>query len=103
MTATKQPAHISLTELRKEIAKPDPFRVALTATKTITFPDLFALESTAAESVFDALSRNATNWSAIETWLSEKDAAVLRAEKLNVRELGAVVQAAISYYEGELH
>lgn len=99
MATDKPTVHLSLSSLRKEVAKPDPFRVALSGSKTITFPDLFALESTEAESVFADLSRNASNWDALDAWLSKADAAALRAEKLSVRELAAVVQAAMTYYE----
>lgn len=102
MAADKPTVHLSLTTLRKEVAKPEPFRVALTGSKTITFPDLFAIESTEAETVFQSLGRNATNWDALDKWLSKADAAALRAEKLSVRELAAVVQAAMSYYEGTI-
>jgi hypothetical protein len=98
--ADKPTVHLSLSTLRKEVAKPDAFRVALSGSKVITFPDLFALESTEAEEVFGSLGRNATNWTALDKWLSKTDATALRAEKLSVRELAAVVQAAISYYEG---
>lgn len=99
MAVDKPTVHLSLSSLRKEVAKPDAFRVALSGSKTITFPDLFALESTEAEEVFGSLGRNATNWDALAKWLSEADCAALRAERLNVRELAAVVQAAIQYYE----
>lgn len=99
MAVDKPTIHLSLTSLRKEVAKPDPFRVALTGSKIITFPDLFALESTEAENVFGSLERNASNWDALDRWLSKEDAAALRAEKLSVRELAAVVQAAMNYYE----
>lgn len=99
MAIDKPTIHLSLSTLRKEVAKPDVFRVALSASKVITFPDLFALESTEAEEVFGQLGRNATNWTALDKWLSKADATALRAERLNVRELATVVQAAISYYE----
>jgi len=100
MAVDKPTVHLSLSSLRKEVAKPEAFRVALSGSKVITFPDLFALESTEAETVFGSLSRNASNWDALGKWLSEADCAALRAEKLSVRELAAVVQAAIQYYEG---
>jgi hypothetical protein len=99
MAVDKPTVHLSLTALRKEVAKPDPFRVSLTGSKLITFPDLFALESTEAETVFSSLSQNASNWEALDKWLSADDSKALRAEKLSVRELAAVVQAAIAYYE----
>ena len=99
MAVDKPTVHLSLSALRKEVAKPDPFRVALSSSKTITFPDLFALESTEAEEVFGALNQSSTNWGALEKWLSAADVTALKAEKLSIRELGAVVQAAIAYYE----
>jgi len=100
MAAIDKPTvHLSLSALRKEVANPDPFRVSLTGSKVITFPDLFALESTEAETVFGSLSRNASNWEALDKWLSKADTATLRAERLSVRELAAVVQAAMNYYE----
>lgn len=99
MAVDKPNIHLSLASIRKEVAKPEAFKVALSGSKIITFPDLFALESVEAEEVFGVLNRSATNWTALNKWLSEKDAAALKAEKLSVRELGAVVQAAISYYE----
>ncbi len=100
MAANDKPTvHLSLVSLRKEVAKPDPFRVALSASKIITFPDLYAVESVEAEEIFGALSKSSTNWDALEKWLTKADAAALKAEKLSVRELGAVVQAAIAYYE----
>lgn len=100
MATDKPTVHLSLANLRKETVNPDPFVVALTGSKRVTFPDLFAMESVEAEEVFASLNRSATNWSALERWLSKGDAAALKAEKLSVRELAAVVQAAISYYEG---
>jgi hypothetical protein len=102
MAVDKPIVHLSLSTLRKEVAKPEAFRVAMSGSKTITFPDLFALESTEAEGVFADLGRNASNWDALDKWLSAADAAALKAEKLSVRELAAVVQAAMSYYEGTI-
>ena len=99
MAVDKPTVHLSLSALRKEVAKPDPFRVALTGSKTITFPDVYGMESVEAEEIFGALNQSATNWGALDKWLTKADAAALKAEKLSVRELGAVVQAAIAYYE----
>lgn len=100
MAADKPVVHLSLSKLRKELVKPEVFQVALSGSKIITFPDLYDMESTEAEQTFSALNRNATNWEALSKWLSEKDTEALKAEKLSVRELAAVVQAAIAHYEG---
>lgn len=98
--ADKPTVHLTLSKLRKEIVKPEPFQVALSASKIITFPDVYDMESVEAEEIFASLNHNATNWGVLSKWLSEKDAAALKAEKLSVRELAAVVQAAIAHYEG---
>jgi len=43
MAVDKPTVHLSISSLRKEVAKPEAFRVALSGSKVITFPDLFAL------------------------------------------------------------
>lgn len=98
--ADKPNVHLSLAKLRKDIVKPEQFKVALSASKIVTFPDVYDMESVEAEEIFASLNRNATNWGVLSKWLSEKDAEALKAEKLSVRELAAVVQAAIAHYEG---
>ena len=98
--ADKPAVHLSLANLRKEISNPDPFVVALSGSKRVTFPDVYAMESVEAEEIFAGLNTSATNWTVLGQWLSEKDCEALKSEKLSVRELGAVVQAAIRYYEG---
>lgn len=99
MAADKPTVHLSLSTLRKEVTNPDPYRVALSSSKTITFPDIYAMESVEAETIFKDLNRNATSWTVLDKWLSKPDAVALRAEKLSLRVLGAVVSAATSYYE----
>lgn len=99
MAVDKPNVQLSLAALRKEVVKPEVLRMSLSGSKIITWPDLYAMESVEAEDVFFSLNRNATNWTALEKWLSKDDAAALKAEKLSVRELATVVQAATSYYE----
>ena len=99
MSADKPTVHLSLATLRKNLIKPEEFKVALPGSKIVTFPDLYELESTEAEETFAALNRDSTNWQALAKWLPKKDLEILKAEKLTVRELAAVVQAAIAHYE----
>ena len=89
----------SLAKIRKEIVKAETPKVALSGSKVITFPDLYAMESTEAESIFSRLNQNATNWKVIRTWLSLEDADALKAEKLTVIELSTLMRTAINYYE----
>ncbi|MBG6083236.1 hypothetical protein [Zhihengliuella flava] len=96
---TRPAVNLSLSKLRKEIKKIDPFRVSLSGSKIVTFPDVYAMESVEAEEIFSGLNRNSTSWGVLSKWLSTADADKLKAEKLSVRELSAVVQAAIAYYE----
>ena len=97
--ADKPNVQLSLAQVRKSIVKPEVFRVALSNSKVITFPDLYELESSEAEEIFASLNMNATNWKVLEKWLSPADAKALKAEKLTIRELGHVVNAAVNHYE----
>lgn len=100
MAVDKPNVQLSLAALKKEVAAPEVLRMALSGSKVITWPDLYGTESVEAESVFAGLNRSMTNWAVLETWLSKDDAAALKAEKLSLRQLAAVVQAAVQYYEG---
>lgn len=98
--ADKPTVTTTLASLRKEIAKPEVFKLGLSGGKIITFPDLYDMESQEAEEVFGHLNENMTNWAAIRQWLSDADADKLAAEKLSVRELATVMKAAVAHYEG---
>ncbi|BCW61843.1 hypothetical protein [Arthrobacter sp. StoSoilB22] len=89
----------SIAGVRKEIVKAEVLKVGLSNSKVITFPDLYAMESSEAESIFGRLNQNATNWKVIRTWLSLEDADALKAEKLSVIELSTVMRRAVRYYE----
>lgn len=100
MAVDKPNINLTLAAVRKEATGPEAFKVALSASKIITFPDLYEMESAEAEEIFGKLNRNATNWTVLDLWLSKADAAALRAEKLTLRQLARVVQTAVTYYEG---
>lgn len=101
MAANDKPTiHLNLANLRKEIVGAEPLQMALSGSKIITFPDVYALESTEAEVIFGRINRgDATNWSVINKWLSKDDAAALKAERLSLIELATVMKAAVKYYE----
>lgn len=99
MAVDKPTIHLTLANLRKEIVTAEPLQMALSGSKIITFPDIYAMESVAAEDIFARINRDATNWTVIHMWLSKDDAATLKAEKLNLIELATVMRAAVKYYE----
>lgn len=101
MAANDKPTiHLTLASLRKEIVAAEPLQMALSGSKIITFPDVYAMESTEAEVIFGRINRgDATNWTVINKWLSKDDAAALKAEKLSLIELATVMRAAVKYYE----
>lgn len=100
MAADKPTIHLTLANLRKEIKTAEPLQMALSGSKIITFPDIYAMESTEAEVIFGRINRgDATNWTVINKWLSKDDAASLKAEKLSLIELATVMRAAVKYYE----
>lgn len=90
---------LSLANLRKEVVKAEPLKMALSGSKIITFPDVYAMESEDAETIFSRLNQSATNWTVIRKWLSKDDAEALKAEKLTLIELATVMRAAVKYYE----
>lgn len=91
----------SLKAIKREVKKPEPYRLALSDSKVITFPDIFDQDSEAAETLMAQWQTGQlTHWQFLDQWLSEKDAAALRKERLTLRELLAVVQSAQTYYEG---
>lgn len=100
MAVDKPTVHLSLSSLRKEVVKPEAFRVALSGSKTITFPDLYAMESTEAEEIFSGITGNESNWAVLSRWLTPEDATALKGERLTLAELVHVVKAAYGYYEG---
>lgn len=97
--ADKPIVQLSLANLRKEVVTADPLKMALSGSKIITFPDVYAMESEEAETIFARLNQSATNWTVIRKWLSKEDADALKAEKLTLIELATVMRSAVKYYE----
>lgn len=95
----KPTVHASLSALRKEIEKPEPYSIALSNSKIITFPDLNALESEESDELVEKIESGRSNWSALNEWLSPEDAKALKEEKLTRAELVHVMRAASKYYQ----
>jgi hypothetical protein len=99
MAVDKPTIHASLSNLRKEVVRPDVFRIALSGSKTITFPDLMAIESEESDELLARIEKLDSTWGVLDDWLSKGDAEALRAEKLSRAELLHVVKVASKYYE----
>lgn len=99
MTIDKPTVHLSLSQLRKEVVKPDAFRIALSGSKTITFPDLNAMESEESDELLARIEKKESSWDVLNDWLSPADAAALKAEKLSRAEIKHVIEAAGNYYQ----
>lgn len=98
-TKDKPTVHASLSALKSEIEKPEPYAIALSNSKIITFPDLNALESEESDELLEKLESGRNNWSVLNEWLSPEDAKALKAEKLTRAELVHVMRAASKYYQ----
>ena len=102
MANDKPTVQFSLAKLRKEVKEVEPFSIALSGSKIITFPDLNAMESEESDELLDRLESPGKNtWAVLDDWLSKDDAKALRAEKLSRAELIHVVATASNYYKGE--
>jgi len=99
MAADKPTVHLSLSQLRKEVVKPDPFRISLSNSKVITFPDLNAMESAESDELLARIEKKDSSWDVLNDWLSPADAEALRAEKLSRAEIKHVIEAAGNYYQ----
>lgn len=102
MATDKPTVHSSLSQLRKEVKKVEPYSIALSGSKIITFPDLNAMESEESDKLLERLESPGKNtWAVLDDWLSKDAAKALRAEKLSRAELIHVVAAASNYYKDE--
>lgn len=100
MAVDKPNVHLSLANLRKETEKVEEFTLALSGSKRITFPDIYGMESEDAENLVRKIDDRTYNWEALRLWLTKADADALKAEKLTMRQLMQVIQAAQNHYEG---
>ena len=96
--ADKPTVQFSLTKLRKELATVDPFKISLSGSKVITFPDVNAMEAEASDEIAERIANPKSAWGILDDWLSEADAKSLRAEKLSRAELMRLIEVAGNYY-----
>lgn len=99
MALDKPVVQYSIAQLNKEVDIADPFQVALSNSKIITFPDVYAIEAEGAEELLENIRSDSSNWKLLRKWLSPEDADALKAEKLALIKLVRLVKAAVAYYE----
>lgn len=99
MAIDKPTVQYSIAKLSKEVEEVEPFSVALTNSKIITFPDLMAMESEESEELLERIEQLRSTWGVLDDWLSKDDAAALRAEKLTRAKLLRLLKAASKYYQ----
>ena len=98
--ADKPVVQFTLASIRKDIKKVEVLRVGVSGSKTVTFPDLMAMQTEESDVLLEKLSaRGKRTWSLLEEWLSAEDVNLLRAEKLTRAELLTVIGNASKYYE----
>lgn len=97
--ADKPNVQFSLAQLRKDVAKVDPFKIALSGSKLITFPDINAMESEESDELVARIENPTSTWGILEDWLSAADVKSLRAEKLSRAELMRLIEVAGTYYK----
>lgn len=79
--------------------KPEPFVYVTRSNKRVTFPDLFEEEWETAERFFADMD-NEPNSVVLKKWLSDKDFAALKADKLSLRSIGILLQKVMNHYQG---
>jgi hypothetical protein len=99
MAVDKPTVQYSVAKLSNEVKEVEPFSVALSSSKIITFPDLMAMESEESDELLSRIEKLTSTWGVLDDWLSEEDAALLRAEKLSRVKLLRLVKVASKYYE----
>lgn len=100
MAIDKPSINLSLAALEAEVAKPEPFVLALSGGKRITFPDLFDMPADEAEAFFaDIETPGKHDFEFLAKWLSKADFEAYKAAKVPLRVHRALMQRVFSYYE----
>ncbi|WP_284763383.1 hypothetical protein [Arthrobacter sp. efr-133-R2A-63] len=100
MANDKPNINLSLAALEAEVAKPEPFIVALKGGKRITFPDLYDLPADEAEAFFKDFEGSGQNdFTFLEKWLSKADFEAYKAAKIPLRVHGALIERVMNYYQ----
>lgn len=101
--ADKPSINLSLAALQAEIGKPEPFVLALSNSKRITFPDIFDLPASEAEEFFEDMRSNGQNdFDFLKKWLSEEDYEAYKAQKVPLRVHSALIERVMDYYQSTL-
>jgi hypothetical protein len=98
MAADKPSINLSLASLEAEVAKPEPFVLALKGGKRVTFPDIFDMPADEAETFLDDI-RSGGDFLFLEKWLSKADFEAYRDAKIPLRVHMAVLQRVMDYYQ----
>lgn len=97
--ADKPNINLTLAALEAEVDQPEPFVLALTGSKRITFPDIFNMPADEAESFFaDLENSNEKDFTFLAKWLSKADFESYKAAKVPLRVHSALIQKVLSYY-----
>ncbi|MFS0718866.1 hypothetical protein ABC337_05035 [Arthrobacter sp. 1P04PC] len=100
MAADKPTVHLSLAALEAEVAKPEPFVLALKSGKRITFPDLYDMPAVEAKAFFDQFEgADRTDFKLLEEWLTKADYEAYVAAKLPLRVHAALIERVMNYYQ----
>ena len=98
--ADKPNVNLSLAALEAEIGKPEPFVLALSGSKRITFPDLYDIPVDEAEEFFKDLEESkGGDLAMFEKWLSKADFAAYKAAKIPLRVHAALAKKVTDYYQ----
>lgn len=100
MTDKPQAPNLTFASL-DSIDKPTPFVYFTKSNKRVTFPDVFDMEFEAAEEfLFDMADKR--NSEVLRKWLSDKDYAAIKADRLTLRQLQTLIERVQAHYEGTL-
>lgn len=97
--ADKPKVHSTFSAL-DAIETPDPYVYVTKAGKRVTFPDLYDLEFEEAEAFLTDIASGQSNSEVLRKWLSEKDYAALKGDRLTLRQITTLTQMVQSHYEG---
>lgn len=100
MAVDKPNINLTLASLEAEIAKPEPFVVALSGSKRITFPDLYDMPAEEALEFFkDSETAGRNDFVFLEKWLSKADFEAYKAARVPLRTHAALIERVMDYYQ----
>lgn len=97
----KPTVHASLASLDVEAAA-EPFRFAVKNNKIITFPSPREMPWDQAETFMQSMESATSTTAVLEAWLSEEDYSALKASKLTLGQVEALMTKVGEHYEGIL-